>query len=300
MSQVSPFVIGEVLFDCFPDGRRVLGGAPFNVAWHLAGFGSKPLFLSAVGEDDAAEEILERMRAHGMPTTGMQRLSGVETGRVDVKNAETEPAYDFPEVSAWDCFELDDCEVAATPSILYQGSLFLRAEQSRKSSYALAERVDCPRFVDVNLREPWYEPERIRRLVEGAHCLKVSEEELGLVARWFELSPNDDLSALARQLMERASVAHVFITLGADGAIWVTEAGEVHRADVAEVDEFVDSVGAGDASASVALLGLAKEWPVPVILERAMQFAARICGLPGAIPQQSELYDEVSRKWNKP
>ena len=32
-------VYGEVLFDCFPDGRRVLGGAPFNVAWGLKGFG---------------------------------------------------------------------------------------------------------------------------------------------------------------------------------------------------------------------------------------------------------------------
>ncbi len=29
-------VFGEVLFDHFPDGRRVLGGAPFNVAWNLA------------------------------------------------------------------------------------------------------------------------------------------------------------------------------------------------------------------------------------------------------------------------
>jgi fructokinase len=28
-------VFGEVLFDYFPDGSRVLGGAPFNVAWHL-------------------------------------------------------------------------------------------------------------------------------------------------------------------------------------------------------------------------------------------------------------------------
>ena len=33
----SPVVFGEVLFDCFPDGSAVLGGAPFNVAWHLHG-----------------------------------------------------------------------------------------------------------------------------------------------------------------------------------------------------------------------------------------------------------------------
>ena len=33
-------VFGEVLYDQFPDGRRILGGAPFNVAWHLAAFGA--------------------------------------------------------------------------------------------------------------------------------------------------------------------------------------------------------------------------------------------------------------------
>ena len=37
-----PVVFGEVLFDCFEDGSKVLGGAPFNVAWHLAGFGAEP------------------------------------------------------------------------------------------------------------------------------------------------------------------------------------------------------------------------------------------------------------------
>jgi len=38
----SPVLFGEILFDRFPDGREVLGGAPFNVAWHLRGFGLDP------------------------------------------------------------------------------------------------------------------------------------------------------------------------------------------------------------------------------------------------------------------
>ena len=46
-----PIVFGEVLFDCFPDGNEVLGGAPFNVAWHLHGFGLAPLMITGVGAD---------------------------------------------------------------------------------------------------------------------------------------------------------------------------------------------------------------------------------------------------------
>ena len=35
-------LFGEVLIDQFPEGQRILGGAPFNVAWHLQAFGQKP------------------------------------------------------------------------------------------------------------------------------------------------------------------------------------------------------------------------------------------------------------------
>ena len=37
-----PLIFGEVLFDQFEDGSSVLGGAPFNVAWHLQAFGMQP------------------------------------------------------------------------------------------------------------------------------------------------------------------------------------------------------------------------------------------------------------------
>ncbi|MGD9171680.1 MAG: carbohydrate kinase, partial [Candidatus Thiodiazotropha sp.] len=39
MNKTAIAIFGEVLFDCFPTGEQVLGGAPFNVAWHLQAFG---------------------------------------------------------------------------------------------------------------------------------------------------------------------------------------------------------------------------------------------------------------------
>ena len=50
-------IFGEVLFDVFPDGHQVLGGAPFNVAWHLQAFGQSPFFISRVGNDPQGKEI---------------------------------------------------------------------------------------------------------------------------------------------------------------------------------------------------------------------------------------------------
>ena len=54
-----PCIFGEVLYDHFPDGSRVLGGAPFNVAWHLQAFGLAPRFISRVGDDAEGRKLRE-------------------------------------------------------------------------------------------------------------------------------------------------------------------------------------------------------------------------------------------------
>ena len=47
----SVIIFGEALVDLFKTGL-VVGGAPFNVARHLAGFGFNSLFISAIGQDN--------------------------------------------------------------------------------------------------------------------------------------------------------------------------------------------------------------------------------------------------------
>ena len=65
-------VFGEVLFDRFPDGSEVLGGAPFNVAWNLQAFDARPLLVSRVGNDRLGRRILAAMKDWGMDLGGMQ------------------------------------------------------------------------------------------------------------------------------------------------------------------------------------------------------------------------------------
>ena len=59
------YIFGEVLFDHFPDGNRVLGGAPFNVAWHLQAFGQSPRLVSRIGRDPEGRQVREAMRSLG-------------------------------------------------------------------------------------------------------------------------------------------------------------------------------------------------------------------------------------------
>ena len=60
-----PVVFGEVLFDRFDDGSSVLGGAPFNVVWHLQGFGLDPLLISRVGRSSSPVARRKTMRLPG-------------------------------------------------------------------------------------------------------------------------------------------------------------------------------------------------------------------------------------------
>jgi len=45
--QAEAVIFGEALVDVFAD-RNVIGGAPFNVARHLAGLGRTPLMISRI------------------------------------------------------------------------------------------------------------------------------------------------------------------------------------------------------------------------------------------------------------
>jgi sugar/nucleoside kinase (ribokinase family) len=75
MSATRPCIFGEVLFDHFPDGKRVLGGAPFNVAWHLQAFGEAPRFISRVGDDAEGDEIRTAMRDRPAGSRSASRMA---------------------------------------------------------------------------------------------------------------------------------------------------------------------------------------------------------------------------------
>jgi fructokinase len=59
----------------------------------------------------------------------------------------------------------------------------------------------------------------------------------------------------------------------------------------------VDTVGAGDAFAALLLLGLSKQWPVEVTLNRAQTFACAVVGRRGATVADREFYRLFSEQW---
>src|SRR5436190_6988478 len=83
---------GEVLWDRFPDGDQ-LGGAPANVAWHVAQAGGWAQLVTRVGNDELGRRALERMAAHGIDTDFVQVDADRATGEVTVQLEAGEPRY---------------------------------------------------------------------------------------------------------------------------------------------------------------------------------------------------------------
>jgi len=285
MNQGRLCIFGEVLFDHFPDGKRVLGGAPFNVAWHLQAFGQAPCFISRVGDDPEGAAVRAAMKSWGMRTDALQLDPQRPTGRVSVNFTAGEPAYDIVEHCAYDAIasqrEGFDCH------LLYLGTLALREATSRHTAEQLRRQKPAILFVDVNLRPPWWQRDQVLEMISAADWVKLNNDELK------QLHPDaDGVSFVADYGLQGVVLTH-----GAAGAEIIAADGEHHRAEPTSAVPVVDTVGAGDAFSSVTILGLASDWPLETTLQRAQAFASGLVGHRGATVSDPGFYREFIDAW---
>ena len=291
-----PLVFGEVLFDCFPDGRAVMGGAPFNVAWHLQGFGLAPRLISRIGPDAQGEEVLSIMQAWGMDTQGVQRDGRHPTGRVQISMQGTAHTFDILPDQAYDFIDASAAATAAQQAqagLIYYGSLVNRNAVSASALIALLEQ-NLPAFVDINLRAPWWQADTVPALMGRARWAKLNDEEL--IELFADDAASSELAPLAERVRTQYGLELLILTRGADGALLVKDQ-QVLRGEPVVVEDLVDTVGAGDGFSAVCLLGLIQGWKLGEMLRRALEFAAQICRQRGATVQDSGLYSDFLRRW---
>lgn len=289
-----PLIFGEVLFDRFPDGHAVLGGAPFNVAWNLQALGLQPLLISRIGRDELGEEILGSMVRWGMETGGVQIDVQKATGIVEITMRDGDPEYDIALGKAYDYISAEGLPPRPDGSILYHGTLALRTDPPREALDSLLRDGGCPVLLDVNLRPPWWNRELVLERLAAARWGKLNEGELA------ELVPDlSETPARARRLLRLGALEVLVVTRGADG-VWVgARDGGTWEGRPSGRLPVADTVGAGDAFSSVVLLGLARGWDWPLIVERALAFAGAVVGLRGATTDDRRFYERFVTDWEK-
>ena len=297
VTESRPLIVGEVLFDCFPDGNVVLGGAPFNVAWHLQGFGLNPLMISAVGKDDNGRQVMDAMREWGMDLSGIQILDRFPTGQVTVSLIEGQPSYEICADQAYDNIQPAELMSQVSEnevSMVYHGSLIARTDHSRALLENLKKTCNAPVYIDVNLRPPWWTQELVKNTLSSAKWVKLNEDELLTILN-VSSDSTTGLFEYARDFLDEFALDLVIVTQGEQGAFCVSKDDMISGAPVEA--NVVDTVGAGDSFSAVTILGLTQGWSLSLILERALEFAAAICEQQGATTTDRSLYQKYLSQW---
>ena len=287
--------IGEILFDIYPDGKR-FGGAPFNFAYHLKQFGLPVRFISRIGKDAEADEILSTLGGWGFGTEHIQIDTRHPTGRVlvslDKKGVAT---FDFPKEMAYDyiCLKEESGSSGEGIDLIYFGTLIQRTERGIQEvqKYLSTKTPSTPCFYDINLRPSCYRLDAIEKSLAHTTILKINADELAVLMELFRFKEKPE--AFIDFLMKEFNLSLLALTKGEKGSIIQTPE-ERSEIGLNKNIRIADTVGAGDAFAAVTAFGFLKGWSAGRINRTASEFAAMICGIQGAIPQAKALYQQFS------
>ena len=286
-------VIGEILFDLFPNYKR-LGGAPFNFAYHLKNLGFDVRFVSKIGMDDAGEEILHELKLAQFNLDDIQIDEVHPTGSVNVQlDNRGGPRFDIISNVAYDYIDFipeQHASLIDTAQMIYFGTLVQRSRAGCENLQAFIShgKPEILNFYDINLRPGCYNNVIIEKSLSTTDILKLNSEELDKLRQM--LFSNFSKDELVGHLMQKYTISSVSLTKGELGSELFTEQG-CYISEPAEAITVADAVGAGDAYAAMLVAGLLKKWRPKQIVERALLFASHVCKIKGAIPESVSFYE---------
>lgn len=295
--QIKALTFGEALFDIIK-GTAHLGGAPLNLAAHLAKLGAKPAVITAVGKDELGKILLSRAEEMSIDTSYILIDEKRPTGTVTVElEDEGIPIFTINEGVAWDAINPDEGKFKALAEeewdVFCFGTLAQRSEENRKTLERLFSEIKTKHFFyDVNLRAGFYKKEWILSSLEHSTLLKMNEEEAAVVSGLL-FGTRYPCKVLSRLLTEKyPEMSVICITKGPEGA------AVYHRGTYEEIKttpvEVADTVGAGDAFSAGFLYAYLSGYGVSKAASIACILGTYVASKPGAVPEYSkELMKEL-------
>ena len=284
---------GEILWDCLPSGK-VLGGAQLNMSVQMHNIGLKPTLISAVGNDELGDELLDEIQKLGLDFSSIGRIDKYPTSRVEVTlDQEGKATYDIVMPVAWDAIPIrnDHLKVAASEGIIF-GSMAQRMKDDSYKNLDILLEESSLNFFDANFRLPFTTKELMLKYLPKADIFKINDEELPILMTWLGEDVDEDNSLTF--LADTYRIDHILLTKGSDGSKVLSQ-GTLYRHAGHKV-EVVDTVGCGDSFTAGFVYGFKNDMSIPNTLEFASALSAVVASKKGGCCYVS--IDEVKSLMN--
>lgn len=290
---IDPIVgIGEMLWDVYPDGRKVAGGAPFNFVFHCHQLGHEAVIISRVGNDEMGRQLRAEVVRLGLRDDFIQVDDQHATGTVRVEiNGCGVPTYTIADDVAWDFIEDRPqlWEISSRLAAVCFGTLGQRSATSRATiqRFITSGGSNDLRVFDLNIRQHYHDAATIRKSLGHANWLKLNEHELAFLPRDLASivlhNNNPEQSGVWR---DYAPLDRIIITRGEHGCLVLSsQQGSGRHFEPGAAARVVDTVGAGDAFIA-AMVCLHREGrSLQECARFATHYAACVCEHPGATPK---------------
>jgi fructokinase len=284
--------IGEILFDIY-EVKKTIGGAPLNFIYHVINLTGRGNFISRVGNDESGRELIKFLQ--GKKVKGhiqVDNLHPTGTAKANLNESTKLPKWEISSGASFDFIDLDNETeriIKEQTDLLYFGTLAQRENGSRKSIQSFFG-YEIKYFCDLNIRQSFYSKEVIEKSLEASNVVKMNIEELKLLN---DLLVNDSFGLInsAEKIKSKYNIELLCITLGEEGAV-LFKGNEINSYKSRASGKAVDTVGAGDAYASILCIGYLLDWKLEKINKTANDFAGEIVKIEGALPEGYEIYNK--------
>jgi fructokinase len=275
---------GEIIWDVY-ENEKIIGGAPLNLSCHAALYGFDSYIVSSVGNDELGCKALESLGKFGVKTELVKVNYSLPTGECKVKlNDYGIPSYSLAPLSAYDEISLTQVQPLKFDVICF-GTLALRGAHNRESLKNIIENNKFQEiYADLNIRAPYYSKETVEFCLSTASIVKISSEELPIVAELLLIEYNSYEEAALKILNLFSIIKLLIITLGEDGSFCVdSKTQKIYYEDAVKA-KVVSTVGAGDSFGAAFLASFLKNHDIASALKIASRISAYVVSSIEAIP----------------
>lgn len=288
--------LGEMLWDLLPSGPKP-GGAPMNVALQLKRIGLNVQIASRVGNDELGSKLKSYLQSHDLTVDLVQVDSNLPTGEVIVTLDENGNAvYEICEPVAWDNLKYTDnlIQALSETGIVVYGTLASRNSVAQETILKVLDN-EALKIIDVNLRPPFIQKEKLEILLMKADIIKLNNEELNHISSWYDRSDEDE-NKMIRWLSKKYNSSMVCVTKGEEGCVLYSN-NQFYTHPGYKITT-VDTVGAGDAFLAGFIFAMIQGKTHEEILNFSSATGAFVASKEGANPDynMNEILQIMSQK----